>query len=206
MTKNIIFDWSGVVKDAVKSHLWVVNKMFKELGRKEISMEEMRKNWKQPYMHFYNKYVPDLTLEEEQRAYKEIILSQDSPKSEAYPGIIDVIKKLKERGYFLTVISSDLPETIFPEIKRYDLKDVFNDVLTGVYDKTEALMDLVKKNNLNSKETFFIGDSNHEIEAARKVGVKSISVTWGFSTKQKLKLENPDFVVDNLEELEGIIL
>ena len=55
MFKNIIFDWSGVVKDAVEDHVWVVNKMFKNLGGKEISLEEMRQNWEQPYMKFWNK-------------------------------------------------------------------------------------------------------------------------------------------------------
>jgi len=30
--KNIIFDWSGVVKDAVEVELWKVNKAFNKFG------------------------------------------------------------------------------------------------------------------------------------------------------------------------------
>ena len=56
MFKNIIFDWSGVIKDAVEDHVWVVNRMFKNLGAKKITLEEMRQSWEQPYMKFWNKY------------------------------------------------------------------------------------------------------------------------------------------------------
>ena len=52
MIKSIIFDWSGVVKDSVEDHLWVINRMFKIVGVGEISLREMKENWEQPYMLF----------------------------------------------------------------------------------------------------------------------------------------------------------
>jgi len=66
MIKNIIFDWSGVIKDAGLSHLCVVNKIFETFGVKEITLDEMKESWVQPYMLFYKKYIPDITFEEEQ--------------------------------------------------------------------------------------------------------------------------------------------
>ena len=95
MIKNIIFDWSGVIKDAVEDHGWVVNKMFKNLGGKEMSLEEMQQNWEQPYMKFWNKYFPNMTLEEEQKVYYETISSKNCPSAKSYPGIVKLIKELK---------------------------------------------------------------------------------------------------------------
>ena len=206
MKKNIIFDWSGVVKDAVKSHLWIVNKMFRDFGAGEISLEELKENWKQPYMDFYNKYLPNLTIEEEQAVYKQIILDKDCPKSGAYPGIAELIKKVKEKDNFLAVISSDLPDTVFPEIKSYGLENIFDEVIVNAHNKVKAARGLIGKKNLNPNITFFIGDTNHEIEVGREIGIKTIAVTWGYNTEQKLKLEKPDFIVHNLNELEKIIL
>lgn len=206
MIKNIIFDWSGVIKDAVESHLWVINRMFEKFGADQISMEEFKKNWEQPYMIFYNKYLPNLTLKEEQKAYKEIVLHKDCPSSMSYPGIVDFIKKLKQKGFFVAVISSDLPETIFKEIKEYGLDGIFDKIIVNVESKTNALRDLIKEKSLNLQRTFFIGDSNHEIESGKEAKIKSIAVTWGFSTEEKLKQTNPDFMVHSLEELENIIL
>lgn len=204
MIKNIIFDWSGVVKDCILDHLYVVNKMFEEFGVKEISLEELRENWKQPYMLFYNKYLPYLTIEQEQIAYKKAISS--APKGKPYPGIVDLIKRFKKDGKKIVVASSDFPETVLPEIDNFGLKDLFDDIIMSVHDKTEAVEELIKRNNFKPAETIFIGDSTHEIEAGKSAGILTGAVTWGFNTEDVLRRENPDFVIHNLKELEKIIL
>jgi phosphoglycolate phosphatase len=205
MSKNIIFDWSGVIKDCIESHLWVVNKMFKGFGINELSMEELKENWEQPYMLFFNKYLPDLNLKDEQIAYRKAILDKDCPKSRIYPGIDNLIKELKKRGDFLGVITSDFPITIYPEIKSYGLEDIFNEILMDIYDKAGALNDLIKKRNLDPKDTFFIGDSTQEIKAGKGAGIKTVAVTWGFDKEKKLKTENPDFLAKDINELEKIL-
>jgi phosphoglycolate phosphatase-like HAD superfamily hydrolase len=118
--KNIIFDWSGVIKDALEGHLWIVNRIFKDFGAEEILLEEFKENWEQPYFLFYKKYLPNITIKEEQIAYREALFHKDCPKSKDFPGIVELIKKMKEKGYFLTVMSSDFSETVFAEIKGYD--------------------------------------------------------------------------------------
>lgn len=95
MIKNIVFDWSGVIRDYAVHQLDLINKILKKFGAREISMEEFRENWIQPYMSFYNKYLPDLTIEEEKAAYKELI--SEYVKTEPFPGIVDVIKEFKKK-------------------------------------------------------------------------------------------------------------
>ena len=206
MSKNIIFDWSGVVKDALECHFWLVNEIFKKFGAKEITMEELKENWVQPHMAFYNKYLPNLTEEAEGEAYKDSILNDDCPKSKDYPGICELIKKLKKEEFFFGVISTDLAETILPEIKEYGLENIFDEVTTDASDKIVSLKNMIEKFKLNPAETYFVGDSNHEIIAGKANGTKTVAVTWGFNTEEYLKLKNPDFVVHNIKELENIFL
>lgn len=206
MFKNIIFDWTGVVKDGLECHLWLVNKIFKKFGAKEISLEELKETWEQPHMGFYNKHLPNLTEEEEVEAYKEGILSRECPESKDFPEICEFIRKLKEKDYFLGVISSDLPETILLEIKKYGLENIFDEVIFSSADKTTSLKNMIEKFKLDPVETYFIGDSNHEIIAGKAIGVKTIAVTWGLNTKEYLKSKNPDFVVHNIKELKNILL
>jgi len=206
MFKNVIFDWSGVVKDSLESHLWLVNRIFRKFGAKEISMDELKENWVQPHMDFYNKYLPNVTDEQELEAYKEGILSKDCPKSDSFPGICELIKKIKESGCFLGVISTDIPETILPEVANYGLKDIFNEVITSSYDKIVSLKDMLENNKLTPAQTCFVGDSNHEIIAGEATGAKTIAVTWGYNTEKYLKSKNPDYLVHNIKELEEILL
>jgi phosphoglycolate phosphatase len=206
MFKNIIFDWSGPIKEVVESHFWVVSRMFEKLGTKKISLQEARESWEQPYMRFWKKYYPELTLDDEQKLYYEIVSMKGYPKSRAYKGVIELIKKLKKKGVLLAVLSSDPTERLLSEIKQFGLENIFEKIITNVHDKAEKIHELVGKNKFDKKETVFIGDSNHEIEVGKGAGIKTIAVTWGFSTEEKLKSTNPDYLVHNIKELEKILL
>jgi len=206
MFKNIIFDWSGVVKDALECHLWIVNEIFKELGIEEISRKKLQENWEQPHMLFYNKYLPNLTEAEELVLYKKAILRNDCPKSNPVIGICELINKLKERGCFLGVISSDLPETLFADIEEYGLKNTFNDVAAQSSVKSVSLKEMIEKYNLTPENTCFIGDSNHEIIAGKENGTKTIAVTWGFNTEEYLRSKGPYYLAHDVKELEEILL
>lgn len=204
MIKNIIFDWSGVIDDSVENHLCVVNEIFKEFGVKEIILEEMKENWVQPYMLFYNKYLPNLTHEEEEKAFKKAILKYQ--KNKAYPGIVELLKSFKEKGIKMVILSDNLTEIVFSRIKSFGLEDIFIDIITHTYNKFKSIDELVRRNNFKKEETIFIGDSNHEIEEGKNAGVLTGAVTWGYCTKAKLESLKPDFVISNLEELKLAIL
>ena len=83
----------------------------------------------------------------------------------------------------MVVLSSDSEETILPEIKKFNLENVFNELAVNVHDKSEVIEDLIENNNFRKKETVFIGDTNHEIEVGKKAGIKTVAVTWGLFQK-----------------------
>lgn len=207
MIKNIIFDWSGVVRDTVTNQMWIVNRIFKKYGVGEISTEEFRENWTQPPALFYQKYLP-LGYDEAERSklFQQLQLVTDCPQATSFPEVVKIINLCKEKGYFLAVVSADFPETLLSEVKAWGLEDVFNEIITDANDKLESVKKIIKEHNLNLEDTFFVGDSNHEIDVSKATGIKSVAVTWGFSSKNKLKSHNPDFLVHNSEELGKIIL
>ncbi|MCX6723737.1 MAG: HAD-IA family hydrolase [Candidatus Staskawiczbacteria bacterium] len=206
MFKNIIFDWSGVIREVYEAHIWVVERMIEKFGGKPMTPKEIRENWDEPYMKFWNKYFPDMTLEQEQKAYVEGILDKNCPLAKPYPEIVKLIKKLRSKNFSMAVLSGDMPETLLPEMKRFGLENIFDDVIAKVHGKLEPLEKLMEKNNFKKEETVFIGDSNHEIEAGKEAGIKTIAVTWGFHSEEKLKGLNPDYLVHNVKELENILL
>ncbi len=204
MIKNLVFDWSGVVNDNIKTVHGVVNKLFKHFGAKEISLNEFKQEWAMPYMNFYNKYLPDLTLEEEQEVYDKLI--KEVKQVKAYPGLPEALTNYKRLGVRMFVNSSDSPDTLIKEIHNFGLEGIFTEVLTNVYDKLDALKKLIKKHNLNPEETAFIGDTSYEVECGKKTGTKTIAVTWGYQTYKTLKKANPDYIVNSLEKFNEVVL
>lgn len=204
MIKNIIFDWSGVISDACRFHHSIVNSIFSKFGAKKISLEELRQEWEQPYMIFYNKYLPQLTREEEKNAYEEAISKY--PRPESYPDIVDLIHEFKSNEINMIIISSDPLRNILLDIKRFNLEGVFKEINSDVYDKTIIVKEVIKRNKLNPEKTIFIGDTAHEITAGKVANIKTAAVTWGVHNEYRLKNTNPDFIINNLEDLKLIIL
>lgn len=204
--KNIIFDWSGVVRDSLTSQLWIVNQMFEMNGVDQITVEELRENWEQPHFNFYKKYLPEsFVLEDEERVFRELVQDVNCPQPVPFEGMLDLILKLKAKGYFLAIVSSDLSETLYKEIKDWKLEGVFDVIVVESVDKSVDVGKIIEVNNLSTKDTFFIGDSNHEIEASHKWGIRSVAVTWGFTSESKLKLNNPDYLVGSIKELDDVL-
>ena len=156
---------------------------------------------------FYQKYLPKGYNEEERsKLFQELQLDEDCPAAISFPEVVEVIHKCKENGYFLAVVSSDFPETLLPEVGLYGLENIFNEIVTDANDKLPPTQKIIRENNLNLEDTYFVGDSNHEIDVSKEIGIKSVAVTWGFTSKNKLEARNPDYIVDNAKELESIII
>ena len=202
--QNIIWDWTGVIKDGVKDHHKVINLMFEDFSLPPISLEELKETWKQPYMDFYNTYLPSLTMEEQKKAYFKAFDQVSNPKP--YDNIVNLIKQLHRKGKNMYLLSSDSPRTILDEIKDFDLEGIFEDMDLEVHNKVNHIADLLRRNSMKSTNTVIIGDTNNEIEAGKSVGIETVAVTWGLCSEENLKKYNPDYIVHNTKELEKILL
>jgi phosphoglycolate phosphatase-like HAD superfamily hydrolase len=96
MNKAIIFDWSGTLRNNCDCFYNVCNIMFKELGKKPISKEEMRMNFTLPYMKFWNKYFPDLTKEKQGVMFEKYI--HQVGESEMYPNVKEILTSLYKKN------------------------------------------------------------------------------------------------------------
>jgi len=204
MIKNIIFDWTGVIKDSSQYHFEMTNKMLEYFGLKRKPIEQLKEEWSEPYMTFWNKYLPDLTKDQQNIVYKKFVV--ENPNIKEYSGISDLIIKFKNEGKKLVVLSSDHSVSILSEIKKFGLENIFDEVEIEIHDKEETLFKIIKRNGFNKEETVIVGDSNQEIVIGKKAGIKTIAVTWGLCSENNLKLYNPDYLIHNLEDLEKIIL
>jgi phosphoglycolate phosphatase len=207
MIKNIIFDWSGVINDNLITVYNAAMIIFEKYGAQKISLEEFKREWEQPYMVFYNKYLPDLSKTEEDTAYKaayKVAASQYSPKP--YSHIKKTLQKFKNAGIKMVVISSDPSENLLSEIEEFHLQGLFTEVYGEIHDKVEVIHEVIKENQFDPEQTIFIGDTTHEIKVGKGASTKTAAVTWGFQNEDKLKSANPDYIIHNLKELESIIL
>jgi phosphoglycolate phosphatase len=66
--------------------------------------------------------------------------------------------------------------------------------------RQRVLTQVLKKQKIDKTEAIYVGDEIRDIEAAQKVGMKIISVTWGFNAKESLQKFHPDALADTPDE------
>ena len=203
MIKNIIFDWSGTISDDFKPVYEAIMIVMEKMISKNISTEEFRREFELPPVKFWQKYIPNIDLDEEHKLFLDAIHKVDPPT--IYPIIKKVLEDLKSKGLNLFVISSHPHEKLMVEAVSYGITDLFSEIRGGIYDKVKSLEDITTENKLTKQETVYIGDMIYDIEAGKKVGVKTIAVTYGYQDKDKLSKMNPDHIISSPEELVNII-
>ena len=63
----------------------------------------------------------------------------------------------------------------------------------------------MKKHNLDSSKTLYIGDEKRDIDASLAAPIPIIAVSWGFNSKTFLEKSNPTYIVNTVNELESTI-
>lgn len=203
MIKNIIFDRSGTLSNDIGPVVEATNIVFQQLGREPISIEEFRREFSLPYMNFWNKYFPDLTKEKQDKLFVEAIHSVGEP--EPFPGMEELLMKLYDKGINMIVYSSHPQTKLDKEMLDNNFTQYFKEVLGSVHNKAECIKEILERNKFKLDETLYIGDMVHDIETSKKAGIKMLAVSWGYDTKEELLAAKPDYLVDNLVELNEVL-
>lgn len=201
--KNIIFDWSGTLSDDFTPVYHASMLVFKKLGREPISMEEYRREFILPYMLFWNKYFPELTKEEENKLYIEAIHQVEEPI--LYDGVKKELERLKLLGIDMIVISSHPHGKLLKEARNYGIQSFFQEINGGVYDKTKTILSILQRNNFEPKQTMYVGDMTHDIDAGKKAGVVTVALGWGYQSEEILRSFSPDHYIKNISNLHQLL-
>ena len=61
--------------------------------------------------------------------------------------------------------------------------------------------EILRVNGVSANETLYVGDSGVDMQTARRSGITSIGVSWGFRPRQELTENGACHIVDRPEEI-----
>lgn len=191
MIKYIVFDFDGTLADTFDviktiamneySEYDIDIELFKDKGVKGFLKMLNIPRWKLPRMI--------LNVSSKLRNSKNIKL---------FPDIIDMLLCLK-KDYKLGILSSNSKDIIIDTLKEYNIENMFEFVYSdsSLFGKHLVLKKMCNKYNIDPLDVIYVGDEDRDIIASKKVNIKTIAVTWGFNSKEKLIREKPDYLVDS---------
>lgn len=148
--------------------------------------------------------------ENARKDYYEFYSANHSVMADAYPGIRELIHKIKKANIPLSIYTGkgrDSSEITLKEIGVYDYFDmiVSGDDIENHKPSPEGVDVFVEKFNLNRENTILIGDATADILAARNSGIKIGSVVWDSYGKEKVIAMGSDYLFHTVEELDEFI-
>ncbi len=205
--KTVIFDFDGTIGNTLVILTEVYNRIAPRYNCKPVELKDadrLRNTRPQEFMREYGVSqvkLPFLVLSTRRELHKRI----DDVKPQA--GICSTLKELKELGYILGIVTSNSQKNLSSFILKNDLSDVFDFLETGthVFGKHRKIKRVLKEWKIPVDACVYVGDETRDVEAARRVGIPVIAVSWGFNDGNTLRRLDPDYYVDEPQELIELI-
>ncbi len=222
--KNLIWDWNGTLINDLEFSVSVLNQMIKKRNLKPITVDYYLEHFTFPVKSFYEQMgfvfratgicrgeappgfkgrspLEDFTdiSHEFIHAYNSGVMNCSLHKNTA-----KILDQYQKKGYFQIVMSAMQELNLQKLVKAFKIDHYFH----GIYGtdnffghgKIEEAKNVVKKLNLDLANTYFIGDTLHDIEVAHAIGARPVIITSGHHPKYRFKDTNA-MVLDSISDL-----
>ncbi len=209
-----IFDMDGTILDTLEDLTDSVNYALDHFGFPIHSKEEICSFVGNGIRKLIERAVPSETepifVEQVYEGFKKYYKEHCADKTKPYPGIIALLKELRQAGCKTAVVSNkaDFAVQNLCEKYFYGLFDIAVGEQEGILKKPapDSVEKVLKLLGVPKENAVYIGDSDVDIETARNAGMDEIIVGWGFRTCQFLKEKGAKQIVFTPEEIAQKIL
>lgn len=192
MTKynSVLFDLDGTLTDSAPGIIDCAAYAFSSLGYEIPGIQELRTFIGPPLSSSFARYGMDSdTVEKAITAFRKRYADSGKFRNDVYPGIEELLNKLRNKGYHLFVATSK-PEPLAREILAHFHLDTFFDEIAGAsLDRSRESKEAVIAYLLGKKEignAIMIGDTDYDVIGAKKHGIPCITVSWGYGNKKSM--------------------
>lgn len=212
--KYMLFDLDGTLTDPQEG---ITNSVAYALEQYGIHVEDrstlnkfIGPPLKDSFMEYYG-FTED-RAEEAVWKYREYFNEDGIFENKVYPGIPQMLQYLKDQGKILIVATSK--PTVYAKriLERFELSQYFADVQGSEMDgrrtkKEEVISYALEQNQItDNAQAVMIGDREHDIIGAKKCGLDSIGVLFGYGSREEMEGCGAGQIVDNVQMLEDLLI
>lgn len=200
----IIFDFDGTIADTLEVAHLITTELSEEFGFPKLSKTE--------FVELKGRNIKDvikmagiswLQMPRLLKRGRELF-KKNMDKVHPVNGMPEIIEVLHDRGYRMGIVTSNSEENVRTFLAQYGIRNIeFIYAPNSIFGKAKVLKRILKKNSLKPLELMMIGDEIRDVEAASKVGIPSIAVSWGLNSENALKCCKPLRLVHFPKDLLG---
>ena len=209
MITTIVWDMDGTVLNTLIDLRDSVNYVLRKYNMPEHTIEEYRRYFGSGIRYALECAViegtPSETIDKMLPLFKEHYDIHCLDNTCPYEGILDAMKKLKEKGYKMAIVSNKIDSAV-KELNEKFFKE-YVDVAIGETSGTkrkpapDMVEQALKELGSSKEESIYIGDSEVDLQTAINSSLPCISVLWGFRDRDYLIEQGATTFAETPEEL-----
>lgn len=214
MYRWVIFDLDGTLLNTIDDLADAANWVCERRGWPTHTVDEFRYMVGRGIPNLVERFTPpehrdEETLKETLAAFSRRYDAHKEDKTAPYPGMVELMARLKEEGIVTAVLSNKADAMAGPVVEGYypGLFRVVQGALPGVPVKPDPqlLHRLMERLGADPARTLFVGDSDVDIRTAKNGGLPGCGVLWGFRGQEELEEAGADFLVSQPQQLYDLI-
>ncbi len=200
----IIFDFDGTLVDSFTHIINKFNVIADKYSFKKINVKEITelKNLSSAieiiqYLKIQIYKMPCILYEARK------IIKSEMPPLPTFGNLRYVIEAMYAANFTLGILTSNSNENVTAWLNTHNMSHFFHFIQSdsSYFGKKTVLSKILKKYAIDKSAAFYIGDETRDIEAAKKNGISSIAVTWGFNSEKTLIKYQPDYIARKPNDL-----
>ena len=206
MARSIFFDLDGTLTDSGVGIINCAAFALEKLGLPIPDNTTMRQFVGPPLRDTFVKFgVPADKAEEAVALYRSRYMPIGKFENNPYPGIQELLEKLRSEGHRLYVATSK-PETLSIEIlTHFDLARYFDRIcgatLDGSRDEKDKVIAYLLTQIPKSDSILMVGDTAFDVLGAAAHGIATIGVSWGYGEVADMEKAGAKAIAYSMDEL-----
>ena len=191
--RHLIWDWNGTLLDDAWLCREIMNQQLRRRDLPVLSVERYEEIFDFPVEKYYQAVGFDWSRESFQEAGTEFIVEYEQRKRECrlQPGGKDLLANLAASGWSQAVLSAYAHQSLEEFLGHFGVRQYFRSV-AGSRDhyaagKVGHGLKMLEELHVSPRETLLIGDTTHDAEVARAMGVDCVLVPCGHNSRIRLE-------------------
>jgi phosphoglycolate phosphatase len=200
-----LFDVDGTLVDSAVDICGAIQGVLASEGRRDVSDEYLRTYIGRHLDDLWQDVFPGCSSEQMQSMlaeYRTTYLGRKHAGTRVYPSAVETLAQLPGKKSTATTKGTETTRAV---LDLFGLLPFFDHVQGTDGFPAKPAPDVILKSldrfGVAPDQCLFVGDSAADMDAARRAGVKSCAVTYGYGNRAEMASFGPDYWIDDLREL-----
>lgn len=204
--QGVLFDWDGTLLNSYAADSAAYMAMFHEMGI-AWTLDELAANYSPNWYHVYRAARLPRACWDAADALWRRHYARHRPRliRGARQVLLDVAKRHR-----IGLVTSGDRHRVHRQLREFGLRSLFaarvcsGDTLRKK-PHPQPLNTALRCLGLRPETCLYVGDAPHDIEMARRAGVRGVAVLGPFPTEKQLRAAQPEFLLESIQDLPQLL-